>query len=61
MRDLIIDKKRRTLQNDLFVIIKPAKACVYRDIVNVLDEMTINDIKRYAITDITAEEETLMK
>jgi biopolymer transport protein ExbD len=61
MRDLIIDKKRRTLQNDLFVIIKPAKTCVYRDIVNVLDEMTINDIKRYAITDITMEEETLMK
>ena len=43
------------------MIIKPANTAVYCNIVNVLDEMTINDVKRYAIVDITKEEEALMK
>ncbi|MEO6455542.1 MAG: biopolymer transporter ExbD [Ginsengibacter sp.] len=61
VRNVIIDKKRRTTSNDLFVIIKPSKASVYGDIVNVLDEMTINNVNRYAIVDITEKEEAFMK
>ena len=61
VRNVIIEKKRRTAANDMFVIIKPTKASVYGEIVNVLDEMAINDIKRYAIVDITEKEEVLMK
>ncbi|GEO11074.1 ExbD/TolR family protein [Segetibacter aerophilus] len=61
IRNLILIKKRRTSEKDFFVIIKPGNACVYRDVVNVLDEMTINDVKRYAIADISNEEEGLMK
>ena len=45
----------------MFVIIKPTKSSVYGSIVNVLDEMTINGVKRYAIVDITEKEEVLIK
>lgn len=35
------------------VLIKPDTNCQYEDLVNMLDEMNINDIKTYAIVDIT--------
>ncbi|MFT4095327.1 MAG: biopolymer transporter ExbD [Niabella sp.] len=38
-------------QKDLMVLIKPAKDADYKNIVGVLDEMTINKIARYAIVD----------
>lgn len=57
IRNVIIKKKRNTLPDNFFVTIKPGKNCVYKDIVNMLDEMTINDIKRYALVDIANQEE----
>lgn len=61
IRDVIIEKKRRTAANAMFVIIKPANSSVYGDIINILDEITINDVKRYALIDITEKEESFMK
>lgn len=61
VRDIIIKKKRNTWPDNFFVIIKPAKKSIYRDIVNMLDEMTINDIERYALVDITETEEQVAK
>ncbi len=60
MRDLILDKKARTKQKDFFVVIKPADLSNYGDLVKVLDEMKINEVKRYSIADITKSEIAMM-
>jgi biopolymer transport protein ExbD len=56
MRQLIMDKKQRTKDKDFFVVIKPADSSSYGDLVKVLDEMKINEVKRYAISNISKEE-----
>ena len=53
IRDAILDKKRRTDPNDFMVIIKPDKDATYKNTVDMLDEMKIDDVKRYALVDIT--------
>src|ERR1700744_1910902 len=56
IRDVILDKKRRTDPKDFMVIIKPTKDATYKNTVNILDEMKIDDVKRYALVDITPDE-----
>ena len=53
IRDEIIRKKRSTPEDDLMVVIKASNESTYKDVVDALDEMTINDIKRYALVDIS--------
>jgi biopolymer transport protein ExbD len=53
IRDIIISKKRSTPKEDFMVVIKPSAEATYKDVVDILDEMTINDIGRYALVDIT--------
>ncbi len=63
IRDVIIDKKKRVEDlkrsgalgsaDQTTIIIKPDDECTYDDVVSILDEMNINDIKVYAIVDIT--------
>lgn len=63
IRDVIINKKdkvaslRRSGQlnakDKTTVLIKPDTNSTYEDMVNILDEMAINDIRVYAIVDIT--------
>jgi len=38
------------------VIIKPTKDATYKNTVNILDEMKIDDVKRYALVDISPDE-----
>ncbi len=61
IRDEIIKKKRSTPADDLMIVIKPGEESTYKDVVNALDEMTINDIKRYALVDISDVESQLVK
>ncbi len=61
VRKIILDKKKNTPADDLFIIIKPDKDATYKNAVDVLDEMTINDINRYAMVDPTPDEYGLIQ
>ncbi len=44
----------------VIVIIKPSEKSNYRNLVDILDEMAINDVKAYAISEITPEELSML-
>ncbi|HYK55413.1 MAG TPA: biopolymer transporter ExbD [Flavisolibacter sp.] len=46
---------------DFVVVIKPNEDATYKNSVDILDEMTINDVKRFALVDITPDENQLVK
>jgi biopolymer transport protein ExbD len=56
IRDAILDKKRRTNPDDFMVIIKPDKDATYKNTVDMLDEMKIDEVKRFAMVDISPTE-----
>jgi len=56
IRSILLDKKRRTDPKWFEVVLKPSPDATYRNTVNILDEMTIDDIKHYALVDITPDE-----
>lgn len=59
LRKSILDNKEKITQasgKDMIVIIKPSSKSVYNNMVNILDEMNITGVERYAIVDITADE-----
>lgn len=60
IRKVIMDKKRSTNTEDLVIVIKPGKEATYKNTVDILDEMTINEVKRFALVDITDVEEQLI-
>ena len=47
--------------NDFKVVIKTSNNCEYKDVVDILDEMSINNVKKYTLTDITQKEEAMYK
>lgn len=63
IRDVIINKNKKvnelkqqgalTASDKMTVLIKPDDNSTYEDLVNILDEMSINDVRVYAIVDIT--------
>jgi biopolymer transport protein ExbD len=61
LRSVILDKKARTPEKDFVVIVKPNEFASYKNVVDVLDEMTIADIKRYAMVDISQGELDLIR
>jgi biopolymer transport protein ExbD len=60
IRDEILDKKRRTDPKDFVVVLKPTQDASYKNTVDILDEMKIDDVRRFAMVDITPEEYKLV-
>ena len=56
IREEILNKKKNTKPEDFVVIIKPGPDATYKNTVDMLDEMFIGDVKRYALVDITPQD-----
>jgi len=56
VRDVVLDKKRRTDPKDFVVVLKPTVDATYRNTVDIIDEMTIDGVKRFAMVDISPAE-----
>jgi Flp pilus assembly CpaE family ATPase len=54
-------KKRKVDKKDLVVLIKPGRSSSYKNVINALDEMLINGVSRYMITDLDNEEMILLE
>jgi len=61
IRDIILDKKRRTDSIWFQVVLKPSKDATYKNAVDILDEMTIDDVHHYAMVDITPMEYNILQ
>jgi biopolymer transport protein ExbD len=53
-------EKNATIK-DMVVLIKPSNDAIYKNVVDILDEMNISNIKRYALVEITPEDLDLIK
>jgi biopolymer transport protein ExbD len=56
----ILREKNATVY-EMVVLIKPSDKAIYKNVVDILDEMNISDIKRYALVDITPVDLELIK
>lgn len=61
IRTVILRKKANTKVEDLVVVIKPTANCRYKNVIDILDEMKINVIKRFALVDISEPENQLVQ
>jgi biopolymer transport protein ExbD len=61
IRDVILNKKKNTKPEDLVIIIKPDNDANYKNVVDILDEMTISEIKKYAMVPVTPDEYKLIQ
>lgn len=63
--DVIRAKRRQVMEatgkNELMVLIKADDKANYKNVVDIMDEMLINDIDRYAMVDITPVEQGFLK
>jgi len=60
IRDIILDKKRHTDTAWFQVILKPTPDATYKNTVDILDEMTIDGVKHYAMVDLIPAEYALI-
>jgi biopolymer transport protein ExbD len=52
IREVILNKKRRTDPEKFTVIIKPGRNSNFHSLVGIMDEMTINEVQHYAMVDL---------
>lgn len=60
IREEIISKKKSTKPEDFVVVIKPNNEANYQNVVALLDEMAINEVKKYALVSISPVENELL-
>ena len=60
-QQLDMSAKNKEGREGLMVLIKPGRNAFYKEVINVLDEMTINRVKKYAIVKMTGEETVWLK
>jgi biopolymer transport protein ExbD len=54
-------QEKNAIIREMVVLIKPSNDAIYKNVVDILDEMSISDIKRYALVDITPVDLGLIK
>ena len=59
IRKILLEKNNEV--KDLIVLIKPEDKTKYKNVVDILDEMQITNIARYALVDITPQDLDLIK
>jgi biopolymer transport protein ExbD len=55
-KQLALEANPRYTRKDLMLIIKPIESTIYKNIVVMLDEVLINDLKHYSLVDISPDE-----
>jgi hypothetical protein len=55
-----MENKKKGFSRELFLIIKPTDESNVRQLTDLMDEVLINDLKHYAISDISAGEKELI-
>lgn len=60
IREEILRKKKSTDPKDFVVVIKPNDESNYENMVAILDEMTINEVKKFALVSISPQENELV-
>lgn len=62
LRKAILTEGQKVPADKFVVVIKPTKESTYRNMVDIMDEMAITKMKRYALVDeLTPDEKTLLK
>ena len=61
IRSLILDKKQRTKPEKFVIVIKPGKESNFLALVKIMDEMTINSVKHYAMVDMEPVEYNIIR
>ena len=59
IRRLLLEQNK--LINKIVVLIKPNRDSTYENLVNILDELEITEVARYALIDITEEDLNILK
>jgi hypothetical protein len=52
-----MDRSYRGGRKEMMLLLKPSPGSSYKNVVNLLDETLINQVKRYALVDLSAQEE----
>lgn len=58
IRRILLEQKR--LINKMVVLIKPGEKSTYENLVNILDELKITDVERYALVDLEDEDRNIL-